>query len=218
MRYLGYEFSSDNKDEHHLKKRKLKANAALAKLNLLEINTDRPNPHMKGQLFKVFIRPVLYYGLENVFIQKITLNLIKRIDGNLLKRIFALPTRCHYTDLQIALDIKPVSEVVKKMKLEFYLRLTGNTYTRDLLLETSGELCRDDLLSEIINHIDEVDDPIVQCQTTTIEKIKAINYVMDVNSKTRKLGNENVAIIKKNIFANKNRCNITNELFNILKF
>ncbi|RMZ93609.1 hypothetical protein BpHYR1_019450, partial [Brachionus plicatilis] len=75
------------------------------------------HPYAKSQLYKSYVRPVLLYGIENHALTKTFTNEIKRFEGNMVKRMMSIPTRCRTTN--------------------FYIRLIENKYTRDLMIELS---------------------------------------------------------------------------------
>ncbi|RNA28718.1 hypothetical protein BpHYR1_040634 [Brachionus plicatilis] len=94
-------------DEHHLVKGKQGAFASLLKLNFLGIDTKYLCPFMKGQLFKIFIRPTLYYCLENEHLHKFKTNQIKRC-WDPYKRILNRP-KFSETVTVFALDGQPLN-------------------------------------------------------------------------------------------------------------
>ncbi|CAF0820365.1 unnamed protein product [Brachionus calyciflorus] len=65
MKYLGVNISDDDKNGNHITRRKKAAYGALSKIKILGITSDSIHPNMKGQMYKIYIRPVLLYGLEN---------------------------------------------------------------------------------------------------------------------------------------------------------
>ena len=191
--------------------------SAFVKLNRIGINTELLCPFMKGQLFKIYIRPILLYGMENVYIKKTTMNLLKRTDGNLLKMTFGLPTRCRTKDLQFALNINPIKNQIDKQKLDFYERLCNNELTLKVLQQTSKLEVNKDILEEVVSIIDEYNEyPLVSSQVNTFDKIKAIKYVMDVEFKADRESSNNAQSIKQLFQCRKT--NLKDELFHRLRF
>ncbi|RNA02154.1 hypothetical protein BpHYR1_039808 [Brachionus plicatilis] len=137
--------------DHHITNSKSEKKQTLVKLNRIGINTEHLCPLMKGQLFKIYIRPILLYGMENINIQKTTMNLLKRTDGNILKMTFGLPTRCRTKDLQLALNINSVQNQITKQKLDFYERLCNNELTQKILQHSSKQKLDQDILEEAFN-------------------------------------------------------------------
>lgn len=217
MRYLGFELDNSDKNNKHLAKLKQKAYSSLSKLNILGINTDYLSPFMKGQLFKVYIRPMLYYGTENMYFNKSKMNIIKRIDGNILKKMMMVPTRCRSSSLLLALNITPVQDHIIQSKFDFYLRLLKNPFTKLVLEETGVTTLAQDLNTEINEIVDSFDYELVKYQPDLPKKIEAIKYIIKVNSEADKFNNEEYNEVKR-ILHSKNRQEIPKKLFSIIKF
>lgn len=196
--------------------RKQKAFGSLSKLNILGINSDQLSPFMKGQMFKIYIRPILYYGIENVFINKSKLNQIKRIDGNILKIMMMVPTRCRTTSLQLALNITPAHDHLIQIKLDFYMNLINNPFTKSVLEQTSTIKLEEDLKTEISKIVDAFDDETMSSQTGLPEKIEIAKYIIKANLDADKKGDE-VKLVKEAL-GSKMRENIPKKLFGIIKF
>jgi hypothetical protein len=90
MKYLGVDIMDNDKNTDHIKRRKKAAYGALAKIGVLGINSEIMHPNMKGHLYKTFVRPVLYYGLENFNLNLTERLSIKRIEGNIVKSILGI--------------------------------------------------------------------------------------------------------------------------------
>jgi hypothetical protein len=88
---------------------------------------------MKAQLFKSNIRPVLTYGAQNMELNGCEILEFKKWEGNSIKRLLKLPTRCHTTDLVDALNIAQTNRYLQRMKLKFLIRLSKNELTLKLL-------------------------------------------------------------------------------------
>ena len=73
------------------------------------------------------------YGFENLVLNKTELKTIKRIEGNALKRVLGISTKCKSTDLYNALNILPPAERLNWIKLKQFVRLTLNDYTNEFL-------------------------------------------------------------------------------------
>ena len=133
MKYLGVHISDDDKNKAHIDKRKKAAITALARLNRLGFTSQNIHPNMKGHLYNTYIRPVLYYGLENYHLNKYEKNALKRIEGNIIKTMNGVPTRCRSSCLMNALKIEPSHQRLEKLKCDFFTRLNQNTYTKSIL-------------------------------------------------------------------------------------
>ena len=179
-RYLGFELEANGKNDKHIQKSKQKTVLSLIKLNKIGINNENTCPYLKSQMFKTYIRPVLFYGIENVYIQKTVVNKLKRIDGNIIKRLLNIPVRCKTSSLLCALNITPVEYMIKQAKLDFFLRIMENEYTKKIIENTLSLPTQNDLISEIMMIVDQLDEPLVQLQTKFTDKVKAAKYVIEV--------------------------------------
>ena len=70
------------------------------------------------------------YGIENMVYNKSLQNEIARTEGNLIKRIIGIPTRCRTTSLHLALNISSSRTYLENMKTELFLRLISNSYIK----------------------------------------------------------------------------------------
>ncbi|CAF0763988.1 unnamed protein product [Brachionus calyciflorus] len=183
MRYLGTEQDALDKVDKHINKLKQKTIAALAKLNSIGINSMFLCPFMKAQLFKIFLRPVLYYGLENIYINKTTMNQLKRLDGNALKRIFDLHKRCKTTNLQIALNIPSCVDTIKKIKIDLLARLLENEYAKKIIQETILVAIEKDLVTEVIKILEEENESLINEQ----KNITLLEMFLKLNGNQRKV-------------------------------
>ena len=103
MRYLGLELNDLNKNTSHLKKRRMLSYACLSRITASGIYLKKQtNPRQIVQLYKTYIRPILFFGCENFFYEKTELSKISTVDGNILKTMIGIPIQCHHTDLQLA--------------------------------------------------------------------------------------------------------------------
>jgi len=99
FRYLGYQLNNKGDASNHIAIRRKKAYAALAKMTMASLLENLVDSAMKIHAFNIYIRSVLYYGLDTTFMSKKEINLVKRIDGNLLKKVFGLSKYSRSTSL-----------------------------------------------------------------------------------------------------------------------
>ena len=88
---------------------------------------------MRAQLYKVYIRPVVYYDIEACFMSPTDILNLKRLEGNIIKIILGINTKCKTTDLFNALKIDITRDKHDNAKVEFFLRLTQNEFTNELV-------------------------------------------------------------------------------------
>ncbi|CAF1136071.1 unnamed protein product, partial [Brachionus calyciflorus] len=82
-KYLGIEISNVNENKVHLDKRKQLALQAYYKLKRLGLLNEQIHSNLKSQLYKIYIRPVLFYGIECIYLTKMEKLSIKRFEGNI---------------------------------------------------------------------------------------------------------------------------------------
>ncbi|CAF1064992.1 unnamed protein product, partial [Brachionus calyciflorus] len=99
LKYLGVIMNDENSDKPHLERRKKATQSALAKLKSVDIINEKTNPYLKGFLYKSYIMPVLYYGMETVHLTKNVMNEIRRFEDNMLKSIYGISKYCRSTNL-----------------------------------------------------------------------------------------------------------------------
>ena len=116
-----------------------------------------------------------------------------------------------------ALNITPVEYMIKQAKLDFFLRIMENEYTKKIIEYTLSLPTQNDLISEIMMIVDQLDEPLVQLQTKFTDKVKAAKYVIEVQMESDKLGNDQANEVKE-VLRIKNRGEIPKKLFNILRF
>ncbi|CAF1013458.1 unnamed protein product [Brachionus calyciflorus] len=149
MRYLGAEISEDDRVNNHIDKRKRLVQQAVNKLKVIGLLTPYLHPIMKGQLYKTYIRSTLLYGLETFYLKSSDIIYIKRFEGNTVKRLMDIPTRCKSNNLFLALKIEPTRIKLQTIKIDFYTRLNENQLTKELLTNLEKVNVKDDLVSEI---------------------------------------------------------------------
>ncbi|RMZ97444.1 hypothetical protein BpHYR1_037511 [Brachionus plicatilis] len=64
------------------------------------------------------------------------------------------------------------------------------TKTKTSIQEASKHSSSNDLIAEILNYIDEIDHPFVECQINTNNRIIAARHLLKENTKTKKIDNE----------------------------
>ena len=74
------------KPKIHISKRRQGINTAISRLTSLVLISNNFHAFTKARLLKIYIRPLLAYGIENIELDKKNLLVLKRIEGNNLKR------------------------------------------------------------------------------------------------------------------------------------
>ena len=133
MKYLGYIITDNLKEDEHIQKRIALKNQSIGKLTALGFTSEIYHPTLKAQMIKAYIRPVLSYGLENIWLTRTNLNRIKRQEGNVLKNCLKISRNCHSSDLYSALSIDQTITYIQRIKFKIFLRLKNNSITNDLI-------------------------------------------------------------------------------------
>ena len=130
LKYLGIWINQKNNNKDHLQERRIKAWASYHKLkNDIDIENKKMSLNLKIHLFKSYIRPIIYYGLENLHLTKTELRKIQTMEAIMVKSMIGYKKRTRTTNLLHAIGIEPVARKYKIMRLNFMKRLLGNEYT-----------------------------------------------------------------------------------------
>ncbi|CAF0943225.1 unnamed protein product [Brachionus calyciflorus] len=213
MRYLGVEINNKNTNADHFTKRRSKALAAMFKLKSIGVLNKQMHPNMRARLYKVYIRPVLWYGVESIYMKQSDILLLKRLEGNIVKTILGIHTRCKTTDLFTALNIDSTRDRLTVTKIDFYSRVIQNSYTKELLffMETISEA--KDLVNEIYELIDVLSMDVDLNLAEACQVYKLNSGKKNVSS----VVNGNVETLRS-IFNMKNETDMVKNIINIIKF
>ena len=110
------------------------SNNKLIGLNLFNETTS---PHIKASLFKIFLRPVELYGLENFSLSSSIKTKMARAETTIIKKLIGISPRAHHTVLLNALNIRGTLKEIDKIKIDMLLKLTKNEITLELLQKLS---------------------------------------------------------------------------------
>ena len=91
-------------DFEHLNVRKAKAHGSSFFLNKLGFKSNRMNHRLKMFLYKVYCRPNLSYGVENVCFEKAHIELLKSCEGRMLKGALGVTKHANLSLLMEALE------------------------------------------------------------------------------------------------------------------
>ena len=149
IKYLGSILSDDLNNFAHINNRKTASFLALTKIKDFGFDSVIEDCQLKGKMFKIYLRTILTYGVENCNLTKKENIQIKKTDGSLLKKQLGLSRACYTTEIMRSLDIELTEEKIKIIKLKFYQRLLLNKFTKDLLNELGWEKVKDCYHDEI---------------------------------------------------------------------
>ena len=189
----------------------------MTRLQALNLNSVHIHPVMKGQMFKTYIRPVLTSGTKNMELNGREILEMKKMEGNALKHLLRIPTRCHTTDIVDALNIEQTNRYLNRiMKLKFLIRLTNNDLTREILNISIDTNYENSFVSEIARYLNLSHDynleSMVEYAKTQIKNLKAVKKPTD------EMINKNKVFEIRKACDCKDRLSIPDKLFRLTKF
>ncbi len=134
--------------EHIVKKRNA-AFHAFNRVKNLGFSSIHAGAHLKGNMYKVYIRTIALYGLENFRLSTSELEKLATIETNIMKKMMGITNYCLNTDLMRALGIELTEEKYKIYKLDFVVRIRTNKFTNDLYDELESMNVKDGYPTEI---------------------------------------------------------------------
>ena len=143
----------------HINKRKKTVIGSVAKLQSTGIASENMHPHLQAEMFKIHIRPILYYAIENYHLSEYDMKTIKRIEGNALKRLIGISTHCKSTDLFFSFNMMMTVDRIKWLKLKHFIRMSRNELTNSLLVELENKYIKNSFIEEIKEITSEVTLP-----------------------------------------------------------
>ena len=220
LRYLGLELNDLNKNGSHLKKRKSLAYSCLSKLISSGIYCRfATDPKLIVQLYRTYIRPILFYGNENFDFNKTERSKLISIDGNILKNMLGIPIQCHTSNLQIAFGMDTGDQYLNNCKAKFIKRLMENDMTNGILKYTIENRVPNSLAMHFFDRMEvslneRTYNKLIETSFDEIDKYKQLknerkNPKIEINS--------NITSIRK-LISEYETMNFQNELFKLIKF
>ena len=135
FRYLGSNLSHNLRSSQHIAKRRGAAYLALNKIKEFGFDSVVSDCKLKANMFKVYIRTVILYGIENLFLSEGEMNDLKNIESGILKKMLNIKQRCYTSELFRSLNIELTTEKIAISKLKFLERIGTNEVTHFLYNE-----------------------------------------------------------------------------------
>jgi len=136
IKYLGSDISNNGKARNHLEIRKSKSIASLNGLRTAGILNNDLDIQNKIKLYNIYIKPLMYYGIESSVLNKGDLDLLDRAEGNNLKTVIGIPYKCHSHPIYGALKMLLPNEYYNVQQNKFIIRATKNAYLEDFIKES----------------------------------------------------------------------------------
>ena len=154
---LGVSLSGYNNCTAHIENRIGKCRRAFHSLKQYGLCYPGLNTVSKVALYKTACQPVLTYGLDTLDVNQSNLNLLEKLQGNIVKQFLGVGDRCHHSNLVRALEIKSVKEIIEKSTVSMFSRsFNVDSPLRDLnyhmlaFLFATAYLSQELLLTEFI--------------------------------------------------------------------
>jgi len=194
IKYLGVMVNNSFNNQEHIDKRTKLAYSNLSNLYTTGVLNKMMCVSTKISLLKIYIKPLLYYGLEALDLNKSEINDIKKCESSIVKQLMGISKYCHTEELFSALSIETTEESIYKHKLRFLQRLENNSYTNQFITElrmlnnTTGSLTRISKYMKLNNN---------SCMKTILDNIQITLLKMERNLLDRHLYNPKVNEIKE---------------------
>jgi hypothetical protein len=131
--YLGVKITSQNLTSNHLGERIESAARAMQSLRHIGMYNRILNPITKATIYKCMVRPILLHGSEVVLYNKGHINKIQKAEATMLKKANGFSKYCKNSDLLNSMGIECSGTTIMIYKCKFFVRLTKNCYTRELI-------------------------------------------------------------------------------------
>ena len=178
MKYLGIWFNQNNTNKDHLQERRIKMWRAYFSIKK-EIGLEGKDikPLLKAHLIKTFIRPIAYYGLENISMSETDIKKMQKMENNMIKRTLNISARTRSKNLLYAMSIEPVEIKLKMLKLKFVKRILANEFTKKIFLsnkhnDENNNFVKEACLSLNISIKDEIEASYFKREIKNLEKKK----------------------------------------------
>ncbi len=182
IKLLGYVLTNKSNDKKHIIQRKNKALSAINKLRLVGLISSKLSIYTRAHLFKTFIRPVLFYGIDNATLDMNDLELIRKTDSMLLKNMLCINKQCHNSELYRALSITdPMNKIIKD-KLSLFSRLMEYDYTKNFIKELNKNQVKTDFIKDI--------DSCLHIETSQFDNEIIKQLIKNKISNDKKISNE----------------------------
>jgi hypothetical protein len=162
LKYLGVWIQNNLKSEGQISEKSVSSINAFNALRKVGIAEPEVRAYMKSFLYKVYCRPILYYGVENLALGKGDIKKIQTAEAKLVKYSLNLSKTVHSSKLLTAMDIEPAADRIKEIKLKFFLRILRNEKTNSVMNELIKEfntnrdkkIIKNSLLKDIAEYTD----------------------------------------------------------------
>ena len=135
MKYLGMWVDETFNSKTHFSSRIKLFTLGYHSLKKCGITSDIVSTDVKLCFYKTYIRPMLYYGVENLTLNKTQLKTLQSLEGNLIKGMFRIGKKTRTTPLLRAVNVEKTEELHTRTKINFFKRLTQFELTNKIIKE-----------------------------------------------------------------------------------
>ena len=215
IKYLGVWIDSKLNNTSQLEVRRKKANGAFFGLKKVGILSSHLDVHVKSLLFKAYSRPILYYGMENMVLNKTEAKTIQSLEGILVKRMLNVGKTSRTSQLLRAIKIEPAADKIDVIKLSFYARLVDNQYTKQIILRIIPDiekLQEHEKEKASRGFIHNIVEELCECKTQNIDDLakQCIKKVKDLKKEQKSSYNNGIADSIRYCLENRSRENEKN--------
>ena len=198
MKYLGTKLTTKLQNKEHVENRIVSSKKRCFMLERSGFNSTEITPRHKISLYKVYVRPIILYGLEPLMLTQQETQKLQLTEANLIKSSLRLSHRCRTKKLLSAIGIETTANTIKRSKSKLLLRIMKNPFTHELVTQlvqkkqgkTSSVHSRS-LLKEISNINGVESDTTVDLEMDTLLSLGILDEEIRTNG-----NNEQVLEIK----------------------
>jgi hypothetical protein len=126
IKYLGITMNDKLSHKEYLHTKRMATLRTYHFVKKVGLETKEMSHRLKSHLFKCYVRPMLYYGIENIYLHKNEINKMQTLESQLIKKMLGVEKRTRSTQLLNSVGVEPVVEKLKVIKLGFVKRLFKN--------------------------------------------------------------------------------------------
>jgi hypothetical protein len=194
IKYLGSEICSNGKSRTHIISRKSKSIKSLNWLRNAGILNNDLNIKNKIMLYNIYIKSIMYYGLESTMLNKGDIDLIEKAEGNNIKQVIGIPNQCRSLPIYGALKIMRPLESYKYNQYKFLIRALDNDYLKRFFHEVMYTSTKGTIIGSIKTNLGLKNNASVD----TIKE-KLLNEILDIKVRVQdryKYNNESQTVAK----------------------
>jgi hypothetical protein len=163
FKYLGVWIDGDIKAAEHIEEKVVSTVSAFNSMRKIGITNFSTSSSLKSFIYKVYCRPILYYGVENLRLLKGDTKKIQSTEATLIKYALNLSKTSRTNKLILAMNLEPAIERIERIKLNFFMRIMKNEATASIMesiideykLNGDRRLIKNSLLGFLIESVGE---------------------------------------------------------------